>query len=141
MIAVFAIVGMTATSDAAQTAALHVSVKPPSGSSRTRFAISFQAAEATGRVGSVRRAYRVTASDPGRGGCQSSASAVAPSSKAGSEVRVALSPSRPGGWCPGTFHGVVWLVTTIACPPGEACPALLIQPQMVGRFTFHVTLS
>jgi hypothetical protein len=139
LIAVFAIAGIPVASDAAPAGGVRVSVKPRSGSSRTRFAVSFRAAVASGRTGSMRRTYRVTASGPGRGGCQSSASALAPEPSAGSEVRVVLSPGRSGRWCSGTFHGVVWMVDAIACPPGEACPAIVIRPRMVGRFAFGVT--
>jgi hypothetical protein len=137
-IAVFAIAGIPAA-NAAQAGGLRVSVKPASGSVHARFVISFSAAQATGRIGSTRRTYRVTANGPGHPGCESNTSAAAPESKAGSEVRVVLSPSRSGGWCPGTFHGAVWVLIAIVCPPGEACPAILPRPQMVGRFTFRVT--
>ena len=138
-IAVLATVAIPAASSAAQSGGVRVSVKPPSGSAHARFVIGFSAAQATGGVGSVHKTYRVTANGPGGAGCQSSASGFAPPSSAGSQVRVALSPSRSGGWCPGTFKGAVWMVIAIVCPPGEACPALLPRPQMVGRFTFRVT--
>jgi hypothetical protein len=116
-----------------------VAVNPSSGSSRTHFVISFRAAETTGTVGPMHRTYRVTASDQPRGGCQSNATGQVPSSKAGAEVRVVLSPSRSSGWCPGTFRGELWNVITITCPPREACPAILPRPQLVGRFSFRVT--
>jgi hypothetical protein len=118
---------------------LRVTVKPPSGSGATHFAISFRAAVATGRFASVHRAYRITASDRGRAGCQSSAAAVAAPAQAGTTVRVVLSPAASEAWCPGTFRGQVWDVLSPACPLREACPALLPLPRLAGRFTFRVT--
>jgi hypothetical protein len=91
------------------------------------------------RAGSLHRAYRVTAGDQAHGLCQSSATVEVPASKAGTQVRVVFTPSRATGWCPGTFRGQIWNVITIACPPGEACPAILPRPELVGRFSFRVT--
>jgi hypothetical protein len=140
LIAVCGIAGIPAASDAAQpsgTALLHVSVKPPAGSSRTHFAISFRAGVAS--AGSTNRTYRVTASDRGRGGCQSIATAQVPAPRDGTGVRVVLSPSRSAGWCAGVFSGQVWSELTIICVHGEACLAILPRPELVGRFTFRVT--
>jgi len=120
-------------------ACLHVSVKPASGSSTTHFRISFTAPQATGAVGGG-NIYRITASDPRSGGgkCMSSTSAVAPPTLAGATVRVTLAPPAHKPWCAGTFRGQVWSVLFPPCPVGKACPAILPQPRMVGKFTFQV---
>jgi hypothetical protein len=59
--------------------------------------------------------------------------------RAGSTVRVVLAPSGSRRWCAGTFHGQVWDVITVACPPREACSALEPLPHQVGKFSFRVT--
>ena len=141
-IAVLTVAGVPAVAVASQatgTAALHVSVKPGTGSLHTRFAVSFRAPETTGTIGGVHRSYRVTATEPKRSGCQSSAAAVPPASKAGANVRVVLSPSNAHGWCAGTLSGTVWEIDAFVCPPGEACPALLPAPRRLGTFSFRVT--
>jgi len=140
LIVLAGIAAIPAASDAAQpghVAALTISVKPRAGSARTHFAVGFQAAHATGRFSHNR--YRITAGDRGHGGCQSDATAVAPSTEAGATVRVVLAPSGSKRWCAGLFRGQVWDVITIVCPVGKACPAIEPLPRMVGKFTFRVT--
>jgi hypothetical protein len=140
LIALFGIAAIPAVSDGAQpghAAMPAVSVKPPAGSARTHFAVSFRAAQATGPA--VHHIYRITADVQGHGRCQSTAVAEVPPTRAGSTVRVVLSPSRPAGWCVGTFRGTVWDVITVPCPVGKACPDILPAPRIVGRFTFRVT--
>jgi hypothetical protein len=142
LIAMSAIAAIAAVSDAAQpahAAMLTVTVKPSAGSARTHFAVSFRAALSTGPARHV--IYRITAAAGGHGGCQAGAAAQAPPTTAGSTVRVALSPSRPAGWCAGTFRGQVWEVFSEPCPIREACPAIQPQPapQMVGKFSLRVT--
>jgi hypothetical protein len=139
-IALVALAGISAVADAAQpnsTPMLHVSVTPQTGSAHTRFAISFRSAATTGTFGHLHRDYSVTARGPGGGGCQSSATVVAPPSNAGTHVRVMLSPSHSSGWCDGTFRGTVWDVVTLNC--GNACAAALPPSSMIGKFTFRVT--
>ena len=141
VIALLGIAVIPGTSGAAQPIgppSLHVSVKPASGSSTTRFRVSFKAAHTTGVIGEGGDIYRITASDTGHGGCVSSTSAVAPPTPAGATVRVTLTPTGHKGWCAGTFRGQVWDVLIPACPPGKACPAILPLPRMVGKFTFRV---
>jgi hypothetical protein len=143
--ALIALVGLTvipAASDAAhasQPSVLRVTVKPPVGSGRTHFAISFRAAATTGIVGGAHRVYRITASVPARGGCQSSATAVAPPARAGTMEHVTLAPTGSKAWCAGTFRGQVWDLIIERCPVGKACPAIQPLPRMVGTFTFRVT--
>jgi hypothetical protein len=142
LIAVCGIAGLPALSDAAQpsgTPAVHVSVRPAAGPATTHFAVSFRAAETTGRVGSTLRYYRVSASVRGRSGCQSSVTAQAPAAKEGSNVRVVLSPNGSGAWCAGTFQGALWEGLTVVCGPVQACPDFEVAPRMVGKFTFRVT--
>jgi hypothetical protein len=141
-IAVVAVAGIPAVSDAAQPngmAMLHVSVTPRTGSTHTRFAISFRAAATTGTSGGVRHAYSVTARGPKGGGCQWIATTDAPPSKAGTHVRVVLSPGGSRHWCTGTFSGTVWDIITVACPGVNGCPAALAPSSMIGKFTFRVS--
>ncbi len=117
---------------------VHVSVKPGSGSPRSRFVVSFKAEIGTGTIGSGQGIYRIAASVKARGKCQSSVSAVAPPSATGATVRVRLAPTGGRRWCSGTFRGEVWNTLIEPCPIGKACPAILPLPQIVGRFTFRV---
>lgn len=130
---------LSGAAQASGASTLHVSVKPRTGSSRTHFAVSFRAAETTGTVGTVRRAYRVTAGDQAGQGCLSSAAAQAAPAKAGANIRVVLSPGKSGSWCAGTFSGDVWETESIVCQPGQVCPDLVVAPRKVGTFTFRVT--
>jgi hypothetical protein len=140
LVALSAMVVVPAVSDGAQpggSGSVSVSVKPRTGSNRTHFAVSFRAAVATGR--DFHNLYRVTAGNGTHAGCLASAGTTAAPTRAGSTVRVVLAPSGSKRWCAGTFHGQVWDVITIACPPREACPAIEPLPHQVGKFTFRVT--
>ncbi len=140
LIAVIGMAAVPALSDAVQLggrATVRVSVKPGTGSGRTRFGVSFRAAVST--VPGLHNVYRVTAGNGTRSGCQSDVAVMAPSTKAGSTVHVVLAPSSSKRWCAGTFHGVVWDVLIERCPVGKACPAIEPLPAMVGKFTFRVT--
>jgi hypothetical protein len=139
MLGIAAIPAVSAAAEPGHASTLKVAVKPAAGSPRTHFAVSFRAALTTWRA--FHNVYRITAAVPGPGGCQSDAVAAVPPTKAGSTVRVVLSPSRATGWCAGTFRGQVWDVIGESCPVGKVCPALPPAPQMVGRFTFRVTRS
>lgn len=143
-IAILGMAGVPAVSDAVQVqpggaSTVHVSVNPRTGSLHSRFVVSFRAPQASGTVGSVHRTYRVAASQPGKSGCQASATASPPPAKAGANVRVVLAPGSSRSWCTGTFSGSVWDVVTYRCPPGEACPALIPAPRLMGKFSFRVT--
>src|SRR5437763_5095164 len=136
LIALFGLAAIPAVSGGAQPShpsLLKVSVRPGVGSTRTAFAVSFPAAAPTGAIVPARHVYRITAADPARGQCQSSAVAQAAHGKARSLVRVVLSPSRSSGWCPGTFRGEVWDVISDPCPRGKACPAVLPPPRLLGK--------
>jgi hypothetical protein len=141
--ALLALVGtaaIPAVSDATApvaTTSIKVSVKPRDGSARTHFTVSFRAAVSTGR--SFHSLYRVTASGPGHGACQSSVGVPAPAATAGRNVHVMLAPSGSARWCAGTYHGQLWDVISPVCPVGKACPAIVPLPQLVGKFIFHVS--
>jgi hypothetical protein len=140
LLALSGMVAIPAVSNGAQphvTGAVSVSVKPHTGSGRTHFAVSFQAAVTTGR--SFHNIYRVTADGPLRTGCQSAVGVATAPTGRGSTVRVVLAPSGSKRWCAGTFHGQVWDVITVACPPRQACPAIEPLPHQVGKFSFRVT--
>ena len=140
LLALSGMAAIPAISDAgefAHAAQVRVTVKPRSGSARTHFAVSFRAAVHTGR--SSRHLYRVNASRSGQSGCQSAVTVVAPPANAGATERVVLAPGASKHWCVGTFRGRVWDVINEPCPTGEACPALVPRPLLVGRFTFRVT--
>ena len=139
LIALSVIVTVPAASGAGapgHAATLSVSVTPRTGTARTRFVVSFRAARDAGPA--LHSIYRVTALGPGHAGCQAGVVAQAPPSKAGSTVRVVLSPTRTAHWCAGTFRGQVWDVITGLCPVGKACPASITPPLMVGKFSFRV---
>ena len=141
-LALAAIAGIPAVADAAQSGSppmLHVSVTPSTGSAHTRFAIRFRAAATTGPTATGRRVYSITARTQTSGRCQWSGTVEAPPSRAGTNVRVVLSPSRSSGWCVGTFHGTVWDIVTVTCGPVDACPAAVAPSAMIGKFTFSVT--
>jgi len=142
--AVVGIAGIPAVSDAAQgrAAAVPVTVKPPTGSTSSHFAVSFRAGVRTGQSGLLTRSYRVDAGTGKRTGCQWSTSAPASAAAAGATVRVTLAPGKRSAWCTGTYHGQVWLYQTVRCGPplGDiACPQIAIRPQVVGTFSFRVT--
>ena len=140
MLALSGMVVIPAVSDGALapgTGTVTVSVKPRTGSGRTHFAVSFRAAVTTGRTS--HNQYRITAADGTHSGCQASVGSFAAPARAGSTVRVVLSPSGSEHWCAGTFHGQVWDVISEPCPIGEACQALVPVPRHVGKFTFRVS--
>jgi len=140
LLALSGMVAIPAVSDGAQpraTGSVSVSVKPRTGSSRTHFAVSFRAALSTGR--DFHNLYRITANDGTHSGCQAAVGMTAAPTRANSTVRVMLAPSGSKRWCAGTFHGQVWDVITVACPPREACPAIEPLPHQVGKFSFRVT--
>jgi hypothetical protein len=119
------------------TGSVSVTVKPRSGSDRAHFAVSFRAALTTGRT--FHNRYRVTANDGTGAGCQSAVGVTAAPTRTGSTVRVMLAPSGSQRWCAGTFHGQVWDVITMVCPPRQACPAIEPLPHQVSKFSFRVT--
>ncbi len=140
LLALSGMVVIPAVSDGAlppNTGTVSVSVKPRTGSGRTHFAVSFRAAVTTGRTSPNH--YRITAADGTHAGCQASVGMSAAPTRAGSTVRVVLSPSGSQHWCAGTFHGQVWDVISEPCPVGEACQALQPLPHQVGKLTFRVT--
>jgi hypothetical protein len=142
-IAILGIAAVPAVSDATQAhpaAAMHVAVKPGTGSPRSHFAVSFRAGVQTG-VGSLIRSYRVTAGAAKRSGCQSSAGDTAPAAAQGAMVHVTLSPGKRSSWCTGTYKGQVTLYQSVRCGPPLAhiaCPQIVIRPQVVGTFSFRV---
>jgi hypothetical protein len=143
VIAVSGIAAIPGSSGAAQPVgapAVHVSVKPASGSPTTHFRISFTAVQATGALGGG-NVYRISASAPSAGGGKCVASTSAPTSPTltGATVHVTLAPARHKRWCLGTFRGQVWSVLLPPCPAGKACPAILPAPRLVARFTYRVT--
>jgi hypothetical protein len=76
-------------------------------------------------IDSVQRTYRITASDQRRAGCAPRVLAQAPASKAGTLVRVTLSPGSGHGWCAGLFRGQVWGRGHVALPVGRGMPSQL----------------
>jgi hypothetical protein len=140
LVALSGMVALPTVSDGAQpttTGAVSVSVKPRTGSGRTHFAVSFRAAVASGRT--FHNLYRITAGTGTHAGCQAGVGMTAAPTRVGSTVRVVLAPGGSKRWCAGTFHGQVWDVITVVCPPREACPAIEPLPHQVGKFSFRVT--
>ncbi len=152
MFLVLACAGITASADAAQTAAVRPTVKPGTGNSRTRFVVGFRAPQNTGQTGSTRVQYAVGASLRSHPkGCVSSISATVDHADAGSLVDVKLNPKSAGGrWCSGRFHGKIEEFVSTVCVgcPGPlgvlcaelACPAssILPAPDTIGKFAFRV---
>ncbi|HZU40916.1 MAG TPA: hypothetical protein VE992_07675 [Solirubrobacteraceae bacterium] len=116
-----------------------VTVSPSTGHARTAFAVRFRAPLAAGPVASLNRHYWITASGPSRAGCDASRFVVISRARKGERERVVLRPRKgSGGWCKGTFHGRVVLVSTPICHPALACPAFVDMASTVGRFSFKV---
>lgn len=114
-----------------------VSVKPSSGSTNTRFVVSFQAPQSAGRTGGVVRRYTVGLRG-GASGCTTSGSSMVKQAAANHRVDVTLNPPKTG-WCPGTYSGQINEVQGPACAKGQACPAFLRLVKRIGSFTFRVT--
>jgi hypothetical protein len=117
---------------------VHVSVSPGTGSRATHFVVGFRATVQTGRMGSLYRSYRISATTAKRTGCQWYATVTAPGGAQGAGVRVTLAPGKRSAWCPGNYRGQVWLNQSVHCGPVQACPQIEIRPALVGTFTFRV---
>jgi hypothetical protein len=141
-----ALVAVMAVAQAA-TAGLstRVSVKPGSGSPRTRFTLTFRVPQATGTFGSIIRTDTLSVSGPRHDGCVSGTAMTLRSAKRGARAMVTLTPGpvRRGGWCAGQFSGKVVQSEAVRCAPGPAiaCPDLVIAPQVIARFRFRVTTA
>src|SRR5579884_927790 len=117
-----------------------VHVGPARGGPHTRFTVSLRVPAATGPASGVRRTDAVWVTGPRRSGCLSVAQGTLPVAAAHQLVRVRLAPGIGQRWCAGTFRGVVTQTISVVCgPPREfACPMVMIAPQTIGRFRFHV---
>ena len=125
----------------AKTTTIHVA--PSSGTTATKFVVSFTAPETTGQILTVVRRNRLTASAPSSApahGCVRSVSTGLPASVAGTRVSVTLNPARLGGrrWCKGIWKGTITSTQGPYCPTGQLCPQYLTYRGVVGRFTFRV---
>ncbi len=129
---------LISASASASSNGIHATVKPTTGSPRTRFHVSFTAPESSGVSGSTWRDDEVSAAGPARRGCDWTASAPAGSVHAGERVHVALAPAGPvREWCEGTFSGSVDETLTPVCGFREVCPAY-VAVVTLGRFSFRV---
>jgi hypothetical protein len=134
LLAALAFCGLTSAFASAKDS---VSVKPSSGSPKTRFVVSFQAPQSAGRTGGVVKQYTVGLRGGGNG-CTTSGSTTVKQAAANHRVNVTLNPPK-SGWCPGTYSGQINEVQGPACAKGQACPAFLRLVKRIGRFTFRVT--
>jgi hypothetical protein len=119
-----------------------VSVTPGAGGPRTMFRFRFRAPDLTGVGAGWSRVNTLSVGGPTRAGCVSDGTTTLPPSVAGTMVRVTMNPAHLGGrWCVGTFRGEIIDSQRIICDPKpvEACPQLVIAPQVIARFTFRVT--
>ncbi len=125
---------------ASQAATPGVNVSPSSGSRHGPFTVSFAAPQKSGGSGLLLRRYVVSADGPaGAHGCQDSVTRSPAAPHAHARVRVKLGVrAGGGGWCTGTFHGVVQEIAGPNCPTGKLCPAFPTAIKTIGRFTFHV---
>jgi hypothetical protein len=116
-----------------------VTVKPGSGTPRTRFAFSLRVPVATGRFGSLSRADTLSMSGPSGTNCQSRASRALKPAKRGKRVTLVLRPAK-SGWCAGRWRGTVVQTESIRCSPtpGRACPDLVVAPRVIASFRFRV---
>jgi hypothetical protein len=124
---------------ASAAAASAVTVKPSSGSPKTRFVVTFRAPQSAGRVGAFERRYLVQVSG-GASGCSSSGATNVTRAKAHHRVTVTLIPDSKG-WCSGTYNGTVNEVQGPVCVAGKACPQFVMLVRRVGRFAFRVVSS
>lgn len=136
--AVSAAIAVSATSAAADSDTVRVSLKPATGSPHTHFRVAFKAPASTGPSGSTVRGYEVSATGSSGVGCASTASAAVDSARAGQRVHVTLTvDGSTRGWCAGTFDGRVDETITPACGFRELCPDYFAV-MTIGRFTFRV---
>ena len=118
-----------------------VTVKPGSGTAQTHFAVSFRIPVATGTSGSVVRTDTLSVSGPRGTHCQSSLTRVLRPARKGKRVTLTLRPGKGrGGWCAGRWHGKVVQSEVLRCIPTgtHVCPALVVAPRTIARFTFRV---
>jgi hypothetical protein len=113
--------------------AIRVTVRPPTGTRNTHFAVRFRAPARTGVLGLVQRRYQVEASGKGAG-CAHAASAEVPPTRAGQRVSVTLS----GPWCAATYHGKLTEIEGPYCRPAQPCPEFATTIRTIGRFRFAV---
>lgn len=116
---------------------------PATGHLRTAFHLSFVVPETTGHSGADTRRDIVVLVTDRRRRCVWRGSDVLPYARAGVTERVTLTPRRLHGrvWCTGTFVGDVIQEDIQSCGPPQgtnACPALVIRPQVIARFQFRV---
>ena len=119
-----------------------VLVTPRTGGPRTTFRFAFRTLSSTGVGGGWSRVNTLSVTGPRRAGCVGDGTTTLPQSVAGTMVRVTMNPARLGGrWCSGRFRGEIVDSQRIICDPMpvEACPQIVIAPQVIARFTFRVT--
>ena len=114
-----------------------VRLSPSSGSAHTAFVVGFKAPQAAGASGIRQTSYQITALGPRGSGCEFSAQRTIRKARKGAHERIALRPQERG-WCRGTFHGVVRLVSGPNCVTGQVCPQFVSVVATVGRFKFSV---
>jgi len=120
----------------AAAASVQITVKPETGSTHTKFVVSFIAPESTSTA-STNRSYEVSASRSPRKGCLSSVLQPVDSAIAGKRVRVTLAPGSSRSWCAGPYKGVVKETVRPNCSAGTVCPQY-IAILTVGTFAFRV---
>lgn len=120
-------------------------LKPGSGTRHTRLTLSFRVPETTGQSGTVTRRDVVSLVLNARhhGRCVSWGWLVAPYANQGTIEQMTLSPGRFHGrsWCLGIFVGDVVQEQIDSCgPPQElvVCPQVIVEPQVIARFRFHI---
>jgi hypothetical protein len=116
-----------------------VTVKPGSGTPRTRFAFSLRMPVATGRFGTLSRADTLSVTGSPGTNCESRASRALKPAKRGKRVKMVLRPAK-SGWCAGRWRGTVLQTESIRCSPtpGRACPDVVVAPRVIASFRFRV---
>lgn len=139
-LAIYALAGgvLVPAAEAQPAAHHHVTVGPSLGYPGTWFRVRFRAPDSTGNVNGMRRYYVVSASGPSSSdGCASQAVRDVAKARAGTRVRVRLTPGA-NGWCLGHFRGAVTEEEQPSCQFRKACPNYVVLVRTVGRFSFRV---
>lgn len=135
--------GFTSTAVAlgATSGSVKLTVSPKTGTSRTRFEVSFTAPRETGGSGLTAGRYTITVSARSARGCTSSRAVAVPATHSGEHVHVTIAPQQPSRvWCAGSYAGVLNETIRPVCTFREICPDFIII-RTAGRFSFRVSGS
>ena len=140
VVVIGALTGLPRAAGTTPPSPIDVTVTPPTGSATTGFVIGFRAPDRTGRFGVNERYDVLSASGPQGPGCVASVDQRLAYASRNALVEVRLDPTRlGGGWCPGTFRGLIRELQARVCPTRSPCHAQARLVATIGRFTIEVT--